>query len=101
MSEPCLLVLIAHPELEEAVVDWLLSLERPPGFSSVAINGHAAEPQRMTIAEQVRGSRRQVQFQVQTDVDAARGWVDQLRQEFAGAGLHYWILPLLEGGHLE
>lgn len=100
MSEPCLLVLIASPQLEEPLVDWLLTRECPQGFSSAHVNGHATDPEHMSIAEQVRGSRRQVQFQIQTDRETARGCITDLKRDFAGAGLHYWILPLVEGGHL-
>lgn len=100
MSEDCLLVLTVTPELEEAIVDWLLSRECPTGFSSAPVNGHSTDQTHLTVAEQVRGSRRQVQFQIQVPRETARSCLQDLRRDFAGAGMHYWLLPLLEGGHL-
>ena len=38
--DQCLLVLIASPSIENAVVDWLLDRNDIPGFTSAPISGH-------------------------------------------------------------
>jgi hypothetical protein len=97
MSELCLLVLIAPPPLEEPLVDFLLEQEAFSGFSLLRIDGSPAQGV-LTLAEQVTGRKRQVMFQVHAELADARGLVTELRQSFRGAGLHYWITPLMEAG---
>jgi hypothetical protein len=31
----------------------------------------------------------------------ARALVEAVRAEFAGSGLHYWLLPMLAAGHID
>ena len=97
----CLLTLVIAPEIEDPLVDWLLERDDVPGFSSHPINGHGASEHAMSLGEQVAGRRRQVMFQVHLDVPVARSVVAALREAFSGSGLHYWITPLLEAGHVE
>ena len=97
MSEQCLLVLIAPPGVEEALVDFLLAQEHFSGFSAQKVDGSPAHG-RLTLAEQVTGRKRQVMFQVHAGCAEVSGLVDQVRETFRGAGLHYWIAPLIEAG---
>jgi hypothetical protein len=97
MSEPCLLVLIAPPQLEEALVDFLLEREGFAGFSLMKIDGSPAHGA-LTLSEQVTGRKRQVMFQVHADRADARALVAKLREDFRGVGLHYWMTPLIEAG---
>jgi hypothetical protein len=97
MNEPCLLVLIAPPQLEEPLVDFLLEQEAFSGFSLLKIDGSPAHGS-LTLAEQVTGRKRQVMFQVHAAHADALALVGKLRQDFRGAGLHYWIAPLVEAG---
>jgi hypothetical protein len=97
MSEQCLLVLIAPPPLEETLVDFLLEREGFSGFSLHHIDGSPAHGA-LTLAEQVTGRKDQVMFQVHAGCADARELVAQLRDTFRGAGLHYWISPLIEAG---
>lgn len=97
MSEQCLLVLIAPPQLEEALVDFLLEREDFSGFSLQKIDGSPAHGI-LTLTEQVTGRKRQVMFQVHAGCTEARALVAQLGETFHGAGLHYWITPLIEAG---
>jgi hypothetical protein len=99
--QDCLLVLIVSPSVEHAVVDWLLENETVPGFTSQPISGHGSSPHALTTAEQVAGRQRQVQFQLHLPEATARTLVTALRRDFRGSGMHYWILPLLEAGHLD
>ncbi len=97
MSEQCLLVLIAPPGVEEALVDFLLAQEHFSGFSAQKVDGSPAHG-RLTLAEQVTGRKRQVMFQVHAPGDEVRELVERLREDFRGAGLHYWITPVIEAG---
>ena len=97
MSEQCLLVLIAPPGVEEALVDFLLAQEHVSGFSAQKVDGSPAHG-RLTLAEQVTGRKRQVMFQVHAPRDEVRELVERLREDFRGAGLHYWVMPVIEAG---
>lgn len=97
MSEQCLLVLIAPPQLEEPLVDFLLERDAFSGFSLQRIDGSPAHGA-LTQAEQVTGRKRQVMFHVHAGCSGVRGLVAQLGERFGGAGLHYWILPVIEAG---
>lgn len=100
MSDICLLSLIVDPEAESAVTDWLFEQEDVSGFSSHAIFGHGSSEHAMTIAEQVAGKRRQVLFQMHLASPAAHGLLVAIKQKFAGSGMHYWLQPLTDSGHL-
>lgn len=95
-----LLVLSVRPALEEAVVDWLLAWRGDTGFSRVLVDEHSAEHRHLSAAEQVRGRQRRLQFQIRMPADGLERMLDAARQEFGNADVHYWVLPLLDGGHL-
>jgi Protein of unknown function (DUF3240) len=92
--------LIAPPEVAEALAEWLLEREDVPGFTSSPVSGHGSSERSMTLAEQVAGRSRRVLFLIQVPRETARAILDDLGQAFRGAGLHYWLLPVIEGGHL-
>ncbi|MEJ2645905.1 MAG: DUF3240 family protein [Gammaproteobacteria bacterium] len=95
-----LLVLIASPSLEEVLADWLLDREDGTGFSTVPVSGHGSGLVNLSAAEQVAGRRRRVQFQIHGSRDHLESTLAGLKQDFAGADLHYWMIPLLDAGHL-
>lgn len=95
-----LLVLIASPVLEESLIDWLLEQDRVAGFSTAVLYGHSGDPQALSVAEQVTGRQRRVQFQIHIAAAAVEALLDELKREFGGSGLHYWRIPLRDAGHL-
>ena len=95
-----LLVLIVTPEIEDAVVDWLLEREDIPGFSTAAINGHGASEHSLTAAEQVTGRQRKIMFQLHLPEAVAETLIEEARQAFRGSGMHYWLMPVLASGHM-
>lgn len=99
MSELCLLVLIAPPQLEEALVDFMLEQDGFSGFSLQKIDGSPAHGM-LTLAEQVTGRKGQIMFQVHAGCAEARALVERLSESFRGAGLHYWIAPLIQAGSI-
>ena len=100
MNELCLLVLIAPPQLEEPLVDFLLENDGFSGFSAQKVDGSPAHGT-LTLAEQVTGRKKQVMFQVHAGRNEVHGLVAQLRETFRGAGLHYWITPVIEAGPIH
>jgi Protein of unknown function (DUF3240) len=99
LTEQVLVVISSPPSLESQIVDWLLS-NNGSGFSSTAIHGHSTRHDHLSIAEQVSGRQKRIQFQVQMSAGDLDGFLGTLEGDFAGADLHYWALPLLAGGHL-
>jgi hypothetical protein len=97
----CLLVLIASPSIEYAVVDWLLERSDIPGFTSAPISGHGASAHSLTPAEQVAGRRRQIMFQMHLPETVARRVIVDAKASFGGSGLHYWLTPVLDAGHMD
>ena len=93
-----LLVLNITPELEEELVDYLLSLEELGGFTSYSVHGHG-EQGRLSIAEQVSGRRKRVQFEILLPEQQVDSLIARLAEE-VGKGIYYWQLPVACSGHL-
>ena len=100
MSE-CLLVIVATPAIEESIVDWLLERKEITGFSSTRIDGHGSHHTDLSLAEQVTGRQRKVMFHVHAECALLNTLLAELKQQFRGAGLHYWLMPLIEAGHID
>ncbi len=92
-----LLTIIAPPKMEEPLVDWLLMQSDIKGFTSQLAHGHGSGHE-MSLAEQVSGRRRQVTFWIELEKIKAESILVDLKQNFLGTGLHYWLLPLSESG---
>lgn len=95
-----LVVITSPPSLESQLVDWLLATQDGIGFSSVAVRGHSSHHDNLSIAEQVSGRQKRIQFQVQIDGSQLDSLLEELKSEFGGADLHYWVVPVLAGGHV-
>ncbi|MDD5272094.1 MAG: DUF3240 family protein [Methylovulum sp.] len=95
-----LLTLNVPPSLEESVVDSLLTLESEHGFSSFPINAHHHENKGLSLAEQVSGRQKKIRFQMYINAEGLAELLTRLKQDFAGAGVHYWVLPVIERGEI-
>ncbi|MFI9651886.1 DUF3240 family protein [Guyparkeria sp. GHLCS8-2] len=93
-----LLTLIARPDAEEIVIDWLLGRDELSGFTGEAAWGHSREHGRFNLVEQVTGRQRRSIFHLKLEQDAAAPLLEAMRDELAGLGLRYWIVPLLDSG---
>ncbi|MFM8342409.1 MAG: DUF3240 family protein [Methylomonas sp.] len=93
-----LITLHVPPSLEEAVVDCLLSFETAQGFSSFAVNAHHHSHHGSSLAELVSGRQGKISFQMYVEKDEIAAVLNQLKTDFAGAGLHYWVTPVIEQG---
>jgi len=96
-----LITLNAPPDIEEPIVDWLLAREDCTGFTSFPVYGHSTSHAGLSPAEQVSGRQRRQQFQIQIRADDVDAFIDSIRTSFGAAGLHFWVLPLTQGGHLR
>ncbi len=100
MSPLSLVTLTAPPAIEEALVDWLLQSTTHMGFSSYPVNGHSSRTDGLSLAEQVAGRKKQIRFQMHIATGEVSGFISNLKQDFAGTGIHYWITAISEMGHI-
>ncbi|XSG85406.1 MAG: DUF3240 family protein [Methylohalobius sp. ZOD2] len=100
MTPLYLITLVAGPDLEEPVVDWLLRYEARYGFTSTPVHGHSSRLEGLSLAEQVAGRKRQVRFQMCVDGEEKRLLLDRLKADFPQSGIRYWVMPVLEEGEV-
>ncbi|MCK9605457.1 MAG: DUF3240 family protein [Methylomonas sp.] len=98
--EAYLITINVSPALEEAMVDCLLTFETAQGFSSFPINAHDHRNQGLSIAEQVTGRQRKIRFQMYIDKEDVSAFLSKIKANFAGTGLHYWVVPVQEHGEI-
>ena len=84
--------------LEEVIVDCLLTFESEHGFSSYPVYAHDHRNEGLSLAEQVAGRQKRLRFQMYVDENALQSLLDRLRNEFSGAGIRYWVLPVVDNG---
>ncbi len=95
MNKDRLVIINAPSSLEEMLVDCLLTLESEHGFSSFPVNAHHHENKGLSLAEQVSGRQKQICFQIHIDEDGSKFLLKRLQEDFSGAGIQYWVLPML------
>lgn len=93
-----LLILNIPPELEDEMVDYLLSLKDAGGFTSYPVRGHG-EHQYLSIAEQVSGRRKRVQFELILPEAATSTVLGGLKEQ-VGTDIFYWQQPVAASGRL-
>jgi hypothetical protein len=89
------------PSLEERVVDWLLDRDAAVGFTSYAAYGHGARHAALSLAEQVSGRQRRVEFRVELPEAALDEFLAELMARFGGFDLYYFVSPVVRSGHLR
>jgi hypothetical protein len=97
-SKEYLVTLNAPTSLEEAIVDCLLTFESEHGFSSFPVYAHDHRNEGLSLAEQVSGRQKRLRFQMYVEEAVLSALLEQLRQEFSGAGIRYWVLPVVDNG---
>ena len=97
MSELCL-TLVCPPAVEERVLDLLLLTPTVTFFTSTPIAAHGMPHEAMDQTEQVLGHARVTEIQVILAADDKAALLDAIRQQFAGAGLRYWVTTVAEAG---
>lgn len=96
-----LLTLIFPPSLERPVTDWLLEREDVFGFTSMQNYGHGSEPATFSLIEQVEGRKKQIMFQIHVASEIAEVVINDLKQDFKGVKIHYWLVPVITSGNLS
>jgi len=99
--EEVLLTIITLPEIEASLVDWLLARTDITGFSSGNISGHGTQHAQLNMSEQVTGRQNQMQVQIQASRTVAESLLQELKRDFGGTDIHFWMSPLLAAGHLD
>jgi hypothetical protein len=98
MTQQYLITLNVPPALEGIMVDNLLALEFERGFSGFPVYAHHHETQGLSIAEQVTGRQKRIRFQMYVDGTNLALLLANLREDFAGSGVQYWVMPVLDSG---
>lgn len=99
MSELCLTVL-CPPAVEEKLLDLLLMSPHAAVFTSAPTAAHGLEHGNLSQTEQVLGRAHATQIQVVFPAADKTALLEQIRQEFAGAGLRYWLTTVVEAGEV-
>jgi nitrogen regulatory protein PII len=94
-----LLILNTRPELEEDLVDYLLSLSCVSGFTSYPVRGHGHH-QNLSVAEQVSGRRKRLQVELMIEEDAVPTVLSGL-VENVGRDINWWRMPVMDSGMLD
>ena len=100
MNSPCVLTLVMAPELGGPFDDWFLEIYPDVGFTRAPVAGHSSQHEGLTLHEQVIGHRVRTQVQIVCERSTGQDVVEQLRSEFPGANVHYWLVEVAEAGHL-
>jgi hypothetical protein len=100
MNSEYLLRLNIPPNLEEDLVDLLLSSGEITGYQSYPTRGHGSVGA-MTIAEQVAGRRNRVQFEIVLEADLLESTLNKLKEAFPVRDVVYWVLPVVQFGRLS
>ena len=93
-----LLVLNIPPELEDDLVDYLLSVPELGGFTSYPVRGHG-ENRRLSIAEQVAGRRGRIQFELILPEESITDLLENLEPE-VGTDIFFWQQEVVRSGRV-
>lgn len=99
MTDLCL-TLLCPPTAEEKLLDTLLMLSAALVFTSTPTAAHGLAMGGLSQAEQVMGRAEATQVQVILPSGDKDQLLDELRSQMAGAGLRYWLTPVVEAGDI-
>ena len=99
MSKFCL-TLICSREVEEKLLDTLLTNVEGEVFTSTPTSSHGTAQGRLSNVEKVMGRSRSVQVQIVTTDEELASLTKLLRQHFKGTGLRYWAWALSVEGEV-
>lgn len=94
MSDFCL-TLLCPPALEEKLLDLLLMTPELTLFTSAPVAAHGLSFGRLSADEQVMGRARATQIQVLLNAAQKETVLQAVHTQFLGAGLRYWLTPVL------
>lgn len=99
MSKFCLTLICAR-EVEEKLLDTLLTNVDGQVFTSTPTFGHGTAQGRLSSVEKVMGRSRSVQVQIITTEEELASLTELLQQGFRGTGLRYWAWALAVEGEV-
>jgi len=94
-------VINVAPAAEERVVDWLLERSPNGGFTTYAVHGHGSSPETLSVAEQVIGRQKRIEFRAELPAHALDDFLAELMAAFDGSDAYYFVFPVLRSGHLS
>ncbi|MEE4360072.1 MAG: DUF3240 family protein [Pseudomonadales bacterium] len=93
-----LLTLVAPPTLEDALLEALLEDPAIESFSSSPGRGHGTQPERLSVAEQVSGWRREIRVEVLLRADDRAALLKSLQTRFSTDAVRWWAVPVVAEG---
>ena len=99
MPKHCL-TLICSREIEEKLLDTLLTSVEGEVFTSSPTFSHGTAQGRLSSVEKVMGRSRSVQVQIITTDEELARLTELLKQRFKGTGLRYWASALSVEGEV-
>lgn len=93
-----MLVLNIPPELEDDLIDYLLALESVKSFTSYETRGHGSDA-KLSVAEQVTGRRKRLQFELLIEKEAIENLLDGLSSA-VGKDITYLEQSIENVGHI-
>ena len=99
MNKFCL-TLICPREIEEKLLDTLLTEVDDEVFTSTPTFSHGTAQGRLSSVEKVMGRSRSVQVQIVTTDEELSGLIGLLTLRFKGTGLRYWATALSVEGEV-
>ena len=94
------LTLLCSPAIEENVLDTLLMSPYASIFTSAPTAAHGLAFGALSATENVLGRASAVQIQLIFPENHSAQLLAQLKQQFAGAGLRYWLYPVSDAGEI-
>ena len=99
MSDVCL-TLLCPPAVEEKLIDLLLMSSDQIAFTSAPAAAYRVGANDLSELEQVQGRAFATAIQlICTDSDKA-ALLQNIRAQFAGTGVRYWVTPVIEAGEI-
>ena len=100
MDDPQLLIMMVPGEIRDDVVDGLMACQGISGFNMTTMAGFSKEHSQYDLREQVEGYRQFSKFEVMHSRAQQPELLAALRPVCSSANIRYWIVPVLEQGHL-
>jgi hypothetical protein len=95
-----LLIMMVPSDIRDDVVDCLMGYDGISGFNMTTMAGYSKEHSQYDLREQVEGYRQFFKFEVMHLRAQHSELMSTLRPACATANIRYWIVPVLEQGHL-
>ena len=96
-----LITLLSPRALDERVLNALLRTASIAFISTTPAALHGLPADTMTQSEQVLGHARATEMRWVMDDSRLPALLDSLQKEFAGSGLRYWTIPVLDSGEFK